>query len=148
MTGSGARRSRYETRQRRAVLAELEQAAQFLSVQALHARMTGAGQKVALSTVYRALRYYTEAGQATAVLGPNGERRYRRADAQGGYLVCRRCTETVPIDLRVVLAWAASVAAERAFSRVAVVVFVTGVCRRCALSTSARSLARVDSDTV
>lgn len=131
MTGSGARRSHYETWQRHAVLTALEQSAQLLSARALQKRMSRAGRPVALSTVYRALRHYTDTGQVAAIVGPTGERLYRLACTPAAILVCRSCARSLAIDAGVPREWATSVAAEHGFSRLAVTVSVSGLCQAC-----------------
>lgn len=65
------------TWQKVAVREELGERSGFISAQQLHAEMVAAGQKLGLTTVYRALTDMVESGEADALTGSDGETRYR-----------------------------------------------------------------------
>jgi Fe2+ or Zn2+ uptake regulation protein len=88
---------------RRAILHALLGAAGPLSAEDVHTRTGAAGPPSDLSTVYRNLSAFVEAGLLDTLPGANGERRYavRRADALR--LVCLDCGKVLSLpeaDLR------------------------------------------------
>jgi Fur family transcriptional regulator, ferric uptake regulator len=132
MTASGARRGRYQTRQRRAVVRTLAQVPGFLSAQALHARMHLAGETISLTTVYRALRVLADAGRIDTIPGPAGGQLFHLGTAgRSRHLVCRDCDQNVPADAGTVEDWAASTAADHGFTDIQLVIELTGLCPAC-----------------
>ncbi|WP_329044428.1 transcriptional repressor [Amycolatopsis sp. NBC_01488] len=133
MTGSGPRRKHYETRQRQAVLDALARAPGFLSARALHDQLRLDGRPVALSTVYRALHAYAEAGRIGITRTAVGEHLFRLAPIAGRshYLVCRACGASVPLDAHIPGDWAVAVAAEHGFADIHVVIELAGLCPTC-----------------
>lgn len=89
-----------ETRQKRAVRALLEQVREFLSAQDIHRALLEEGEKVGLSTVYRALTDLVASGQADQLLGQDGETRYRGcSQAHHHHLICSDCGQASEIEL-------------------------------------------------
>ncbi len=84
------------TKQRRAVLAELERDPAFRSAQQIHATLEVSDTPVGLATVYRHLQVLEQAGQVDAVTLGGGETLYRLCERPGHHhhLVCQACGET------------------------------------------------------
>ncbi len=122
------------TRQRRAVEETLGAAPEFVSAQALHARLREAGQSVGLATVYRALATLVADGRADVVRLADGEALYRRCSttAHHHHLVCRRCGSTVEIEAPQDESWISSLAERHGFTDVEHVLEIFGVCGSCA----------------
>ncbi|HEX6886677.1 MAG TPA: Fur family transcriptional regulator [Candidatus Nanopelagicales bacterium] len=124
------------TRQRAAVLGELERADDFLSAQDLHARLRAGGNGVGLSTVYRTLQALATSGEVDVLLTGEGEARYRSCSTgHHHHLVCRRCGRTVEVGGASVEQWAARIGREHGFSDVSHTLEVFGVCPSCAAAT-------------
>jgi Fur family transcriptional regulator, ferric uptake regulator len=120
------------TRQRNAVLAELDAAADFLSAQELHGRLREGGQTVGLSTVYRTLQALASAEDVDVIVTVDGEARYRSCSrGHHHHLVCRNCRRTVEVRNTSVESWAAQVAREHAFTEVSHTLEVFGLCPEC-----------------
>jgi Fur family ferric uptake transcriptional regulator len=137
MTANGARRGRYQTRQRRAVVRTLAQAPGFLGAQALHARMHLAGETISLTTVYRALRVLADTGRIDTIHDPVGEQLFHLGTVgRSRHLVCRDCDQNVPIDADTIENWAATTAADHGFTDIHLVIELTGLCPACTASTS------------
>lgn len=137
MNANRARRAHQETRQQRAVLHALTQAPGFLSAQALHAHMHLAGETIALTTVYRALRILADAGHIDTIHDATGQQLFHLGPAPGGgrYLVCRGCGRSEPVDAGTAQDWAAATAADHGFTDIHPVIELTGLCRACTAST-------------
>ncbi len=121
------------TSQRRTILASLDQAHGFISAQDLYGRISGAGDHVALATVYAQLKKLVASGDVDAVMTDRGESLYRRCSAEEHHhhLACRLCGATVEIDVPSLERWANSVGRERGFRDVRHVLELTGVCPTC-----------------
>lgn len=105
----------------------------FVSAQALHARVVADGEPVGLTTVYRALRDLETTGHADVVRDDSGERLYRPRAGTGHrhYLVCRCCGRSRPVDADVVERWAARVIEDAGYAAAEHTVELTGICARC-----------------
>ncbi|AKT51133.1 Fur family transcriptional regulator [Arsenicicoccus sp. oral taxon 190] len=123
---------RRATKQRRAVEQVLQDTDDFISAQALHARLREAGDAVGLATVYRTLNALVEDARVDTLRLDDGEARYRLcATAQHHHhLVCRDCGRTVEIAGPAVESWADAVAAEHGFTEVSHTLEVFGTCDR------------------
>ncbi len=121
------------TRQRTTVLRALAAADGFVSAQILHAGLLSDGARVGLSTVYRALTAFAQAGRADVVRDQGGERlfRYRPGTGHRHYLICRQCGLSVPVDSSLVESWAEHVGADADFADVRHTVELTGTCSGC-----------------
>lgn len=125
-----AGRAPYETRQRQVILRALANAADFLSAQALHEHLRQAGERIALTTVYRALHSYARVGRIDTTFDTDGEQLFRAG--RGHYLVCRTCGHSVPVNADEVTDWAAGEATEHGFGYIRAIVELTGLCPDCA----------------
>lgn len=120
------------TWQREAVREALGESEGFVSAQALHASLKGAGSTVGLATVYRALADLATEGEADS-LQQDGESLYRACTPgiHHHHLICRNCGTTVEIGADEVEHWAQTVAAQHGFTRPQHVVDVFGYCPNC-----------------
>ncbi|WP_280703219.1 Fur family transcriptional regulator [Kitasatospora sp. GP82] len=127
------------TPQRAEVLEALAGCEEFVSAQALYARLVQTGSRVGLSTVYRTLTALAEAGRADVVRDTNGERlfRYRASEDHRHYLICRQCGLSLPVDSTAVEAWADQVTEISGFADVHHTVELTGTCATCSAARSA-----------
>ena len=91
---------RRATKQRRAVEQVLRETDDFISAQALHARLREQGDTVGLATVYRTLNAMAEDERVDMLRVDDGEARYRlcASDDHHHHLVCRECGRTVEIE--------------------------------------------------
>jgi Fur family ferric uptake transcriptional regulator len=130
---STGRRTHYRTRQRQAVLDALARARGFLSAQAVHARLSAGGERIALSTVYRALRVLAETGHIDTVPDDSGAQLFHVAtgSSPGHYLRCRRCGHWTAIDATAADQWARATAAGHGYTDVHLFVELTGICPDC-----------------
>ena len=121
------------TRQRVAVLALLQDVDEFRSAQQLHGLLRERGERVGLTTVYRALQALADAGEVDVLRPPGAETVYRRCDkdAHHHHLVCRQCGQTVEVEGPTVERWADEVARRHGFTEVSHTVEVFGRCARC-----------------
>ena len=123
-------RTPYETRQRQIILRALATAAGFLSAQALHEHLRLAGERIALTTVYRALHSYARAGRIDTTFDAAGEQLFHAG--RGHYLVCRACGRAISIDASTVTDWAEAQAADHGFIDVHPIIELAGLCPECA----------------
>lgn len=120
------------TRQRTAVLLALESSDDFRSAQEWHEVLRSSGAAVGLTTVYRTMSALAAAGTIDAIVGEDGEARYRRCS--GGHhhhLVCRSCGATVEVAAPEVEEWATRAAAAHGYSDVSHTVEIFGRCPTC-----------------
>jgi Fur family ferric uptake transcriptional regulator len=112
------------TRQRRAVVAILDDLDGFASAQEIHDILKQRGESVGLSTVYRSLQVLAEAAEVDALRNADGEVLYRQCSAgHHHHLVCRACGRTVEVEGRI--------AEENGFRDVAHTLEIFGTCDRC-----------------
>lgn len=121
------------SRRRNAVAAALDAAPGFRSAQEVYAALRADGERIGLTTVYRALQALVEAGEVDVLRCDTGEAVYRRcaSTAHHHHLVCRSCGRTVEVSGPAVERWAQRVAAEHEFREVSHTVEIFGVCARC-----------------
>jgi len=123
------------TSRREAVRATLESAGGFRSAQAVYAELRGAGQRIGLTTVYRALQSLSDGGEVDVLRTDDGEAVYRRCSrGHHHHLVCRSCGRTVEVEGPTVERWADRVAAQNGFSDVSHTLEVFGTCPACTTS--------------
>jgi len=124
---------RRQTRQRTAVSAVLGAANEFLSAQEIHDVLRQQGDRVGLTTVYRALQTMVDDDVVDVIVRDDGESVYRScSEHHHHHLVCRRCRATIEVEAPAVESWAEEVAAQHGFTDVAHTVEVFGVCPDCA----------------
>lgn len=124
---------RRPTRQRAAVAAVLGSMDDFMSAQALHARLRSHGQAVGLATVYRTLQAMASDGDVDMMRTDDGEAVYRRCSTghHHHHLVCRSCGRTVEVEGPAVERWADTIGAENGFSDVVHTLEILGTCSDC-----------------
>ncbi len=124
---------RRPTRQRVAVGAVLAEIDDFLSAQALHARLRAQSQNVGLATVYRTLQAMAADGDVDMMRTPDGEAVYRRCNSgrHHHHLVCRSCGRTVEVEGPAVERWADKIGADNGFSGVVHTLEIVGTCADC-----------------
>jgi len=117
------------TRQRRAVVAILEDLDGFASAQEIHDILKHRGESVGLSTVYRSLQVLADAAEVDALRNDDGEVLYRQCSAgHHHHLVCRVCGRTVEVEGPTVERWADKIADENGFRDVAHTLEIFGTC--------------------
>lgn len=128
------------TWQREAVRTALAGSENFVSAQALHGALKGAGSSIGLATVYRALADLADEGEADS-LQQEGEALYRACTpgSHHHHLICRTCGLTVEIEAHAVEEWARQVASQHGFTRAEHIVDVFGLCAACSRLQSAAS---------
>jgi Fur family ferric uptake transcriptional regulator len=125
--------ARRPTRQQAAVAALLGRSDDFLSAQAVHARLRESDEPVGLATVYRTLQAMAEAGTVDVLRTDDGEAVYRSCSTHHHHhLVCRSCGRTVEVEGPAVEQWTDRVAAEHGFSDVTHSLEIYGTCADCA----------------
>ncbi|HTW16615.1 MAG TPA: Fur family transcriptional regulator [Nocardioides sp.] len=123
------------TRQRRALMAELSATDGFRTAQELHAALREQGESVGLATVYRSLQALVEAGEVDTVKADGGESAFRLCSSQHHHhLVCRQCGRTVEITGPAVERWAAKVAEDHGYVDVNHTLELFGLCPECRAS--------------
>ena len=122
------------TRQRRAVVAILEDLDGFASAQEIHDILKQRGESVGLSTVYRSLQSLADSEEVDALRNDDGEVLYRQCSAghHHHHLVCRSCGRTVEVEGPTVERWADKIAEENGFQDVAHTLEIFGTCDACA----------------
>jgi Fur family ferric uptake transcriptional regulator len=120
------------TWQKQAVLAAMVNNKEFLSAQQLYQRLVSGGQKLGLTTVYRALTELVDQGVADSLLLADGEARYRIcAPEHHHHLICNTCGKTVEFDLPGFEEQIEQIAKKQGFSGVSHQVELHGTCSRC-----------------
>jgi Fur family ferric uptake transcriptional regulator len=112
----------------------LREANQFRSAQEVHRALHSHGERVGLSTVYRAVHALADSGDLDLVHTPEGETLYRHRQAahHHHHLLCRRCRRSVEITHPTLHRWIAHLADVHGFRNIEHVLLVTGVCPDCA----------------
>lgn len=120
------------TWQKTAVRAQLGQKTGFVSAQVLHAELVASGQKLGLTTVYRALTDMVESSEADALTGSDGETRYRICGtAHHHHLICTTCGKTVEFELGGFEAATRDLASSHGFIEVSHSIELFGTCADC-----------------
>ena len=124
---------RRQTRQRTAVTEILNETSEFLSAQEIHDALRHRGDRVGLTTVYRALQGMSDEGTVDVIVRGDGESVYRScSEHHHHHLVCRRCRATIEVEAPTVESWAADVARQHGYVDVTHTVEVFGLCPACA----------------
>lgn len=120
-----------------AVRQALAAAGTFVSAQDLHAQLRAAGDRIGLTTVYRALSAMAEAGEAD-VLTADGQQVYRACGSgeHHHHLVCRSCGRTVEVSGPAVERWAEAMGRQHGFADVTHTLEIFGTCGDCAARTA------------
>lgn len=113
----------------------LRSAGGFRSAQDVYATLRNQGESVGLSTVYRHLQSFADAGLVDAIHAPGGETTYRYCGDPGlghhHHLVCRSCGRAEEIEGRAIERWAATVAEKYRYTDVDHTVELFGRCAGC-----------------
>jgi Fur family transcriptional regulator, ferric uptake regulator len=130
---SGAGTGVRSTRQRSAIHALLGDVDDFRSAQQVHAMLRDRGDRVGLTTVYRALQLMADSGEVDVLRNPDGEATFRRCSTRHHHhLVCRTCGKAVEVEGPGVERWTQRLAAENGFVDVTHTVEMFGTCSDCA----------------
>lgn len=114
------------------VLQTLQHAGGFASAQEVHQLITGQGDRIGLTTIYRALQSLQKEKLIDALRRDDGEAIYRLCGgSHHHHLVCNKCGKTVEIEGGAIEKWAASVANEHGFRDVGHSAEIFGTCSKC-----------------
>lgn len=114
------------------VLQTLEHAGGFASAQEVHQLIAGEGDRIGLTTIYRALQNLQKNNLVDVLRRDDGEAIYRFCgEAHHHHLVCNKCGRTVEIEGGAIEKWATSVAAEHGFRDVGHSAEIFGTCSFC-----------------
>nr|WP_246017515.1 Fur family transcriptional regulator [Micromonospora pisi] len=120
-----------QTPRRRAILVLLAQCQRPMTAQAIHHAVVTAGERVGLTTIYRALHRLTEAGLLHAFDTDDG-RGYRYCGGRPHqHLVCDRCGRVTECPPDVVALWLSQLREQTGFSPNAERLDLHGVCASC-----------------
>lgn len=135
--GSPAGVQQRRTRQRTAVSDILHAKHDFRTASQIHDELRLHGDRIGLTTVYRALQAMTTSGDLDAIRTLDGEMAYRRCSTgHHHHLVCRGCGHTEEIWGPTVETWTTRIAADRGFTDVAHDLEIFGLCATCTAQTS------------
>lgn len=109
----------------------LVEAAGFVSAQELHRRLTNAGVKIGLTTVYRVLADLEVNGQVEAIAGAHETLFCACRIGHHHHLVCVLCGHAVPLDTDVVEEWVRTTSAAAGFQALSHTLELRGVCATC-----------------
>ncbi|PPF36107.1 MULTISPECIES: Fur family transcriptional regulator [unclassified Pseudoclavibacter] len=137
--GAAAAPVKRNTRQREAVRRALAESSEFVSAQVLHQRLSAAGERIGLATVYRTLGTLSESEEADSLQNAEGEVVYRACvmGEHHHHLICRNCGAAVEITADPVEQWASSVAAKHGYTQARHVVDIFGLCPKCTAAAAA-----------
>lgn len=114
------------------VVGVLERAGGFASAQELHQLMSSQGERIGLTSVYRALQELLKENAVDLLHRHDGEAIYRICgDGHHHHLVCKDCGRTVEISGAAIEKWATSVSNEHGFRNVDHSVELFGICSQC-----------------
>ncbi|MCD4549449.1 MULTISPECIES: Fur family transcriptional regulator [unclassified Schaalia] len=121
------------TKQRQAVLDELERVREFRSAQQIFEQLNSQGYRVGLATVYRNLQALAEDDYVDVLRSSDGEALYRRCatSEHHHHLVCRKCGYAEEISQSTIETWVAKIAASHGFSEVEHSMDLFGICANC-----------------
>ena len=120
------------TRQRAAVEALLGELDHFCSALELYQKLHKRGERIGLTTVYRALQLLVAEGRVDVLRTADGDVAYRLCG--GGHhhhLICRECGRTVEVQGGAVEQWADRIAKDHDFVDIAHSLEIFGTCRKC-----------------
>ncbi len=122
------------TRQRAAVLEQLDNQKDFRSAQQVHDDLRLSGQEVSLATVYRNLQILADSGELDTVRSPEGESLYRLCEEESHHhhLICRSCGKVTEIKPKSLEGWLQSLAEQHGYQDPVHFLEIFGTCRECA----------------
>jgi Fur family ferric uptake transcriptional regulator len=128
-------KAKRSTWQKQAVRDMLSAQENFLSAQELHQKLLAQGQKVGLTTVYRALTELVAASEADSLVIEGAEALYRACGAEHHHhLICTRCGTTVEFELPGFEAATRQIGSEQGFSNLSHNIELFGICSKCGVS--------------
>ncbi|WP_295626990.1 Fur family transcriptional regulator [uncultured Corynebacterium sp.] len=131
-TGASPRIGVRSTRQRKAVIAAMNEITRFSSAKEIHQVLVDGGEKVGLTTVYRTLQSLSEVKAVDVLHNDAGEAMYRLCgDDHHHHLVCTDCGETVEIGGGPVEQWADDLADRHGFRMTGHTADIFGLCGDC-----------------
>lgn len=114
------------------VLKTLEHAGGFASAQEVHQLISRQGERIGLTTIYRALQSLQKENVVDVLRRDDGEAIYRLCgDEHHHHLVCKKCGRTVEIEGGAIEKWADSAAREHGFREVGHSAEIFGICSNC-----------------
>jgi Fur family ferric uptake transcriptional regulator len=114
------------------VLKALELAGGFASAQEVHQLITRQGDRIGLTTIYRALQNLQRENVVDLLHRVDGEAIYRLCgEAHHHHLVCRNCGRTVEIAGGAIEKWVEGVAREHGYRDAGHSAEIFGICSRC-----------------
>ena len=123
------------TWQKTAVREALANASGFVSAQELYQVLVLQGQKIGLTTVYRALTDLVQLGEADSLASAEGETKYRNCGTDHHHhLICRECGKAVEFELAGFEAAAAQLAQSHGFKDVSHSIELFGICAQCGVA--------------
>lgn len=123
------------TWQKQAVRDMLLSQENFLSAQDLHQKLLSQGQKVGLTTVYRALTELVAAREADSLVIEGAEALYRACGTEHHHhLICTKCGTTVEFELPGFETATRQIGAEQGFSELSHSIELFGICSKCGVS--------------
>lgn len=123
------------TWQKTAVREALANASGFVSAQELYQVLVLQGQKIGLTTVYRALTDLVQLGEADSLASAEGETKYRNCGTDHHHhLICRDCGKAVEFELSGFEAAAAQLALSHGFKDVSHSIELFGICAQCGVA--------------
>ncbi len=123
------------TWQKTAVKEALNASTGFVSAQELYQALVLQGQKIGLTTVYRALTDLVQVGEADSLASADGETKYRNCTTDHHHhLICRKCGRAVEFELAGFEAAADQLARSHGFKDVSHSIELFGICSNCGVS--------------
>lgn len=121
------------TRQRTAVLEELEKHDEFRSAQQVYEALSGGQTRVSLATVYRNLQALSLMRKIDTLHSKSGEVLYRRCqeDFHHHHLICSGCGAVKEVTIKEMEACLENVASEQGFLLEDHSIEIYGQCRQC-----------------
>ncbi len=114
------------------VVNTLKRAGGFASAQELHQLMVVEGNRIGLTTIYRALQNLLDDKVVDLLRRDGGEAIYRLCGHEHHHhLVCKICGKTVEISDSAIEKWASEVSREHGFRDVAHSAELIGICSAC-----------------
>ncbi len=114
------------------VLATLERVGGFASAQEVFQKLERDGDRIGLTTVYRALQSLLSDKIVDVLRREDGEAIYRLCgDQHHHHLVCKNCGDTVEIEGGAIEKWAKVMAEEHGFRDIGHTAEIFGLCSKC-----------------
>ena len=114
------------------VVNTLKRAGGFASAQELHQLMVRQGDRIGLTTIYRALQDLLDTKVVDLLRRDGGEAIYRLCgEEHHHHLLCKNCGRTVEISDSAIEKWATEAAGEYGFRDVSHTAELSGICSAC-----------------